>query len=102
MNLIGRIRDLNPRRLGLTLLAVVALLPVLLMWYRVSTNWVPLPMWDEWHTPASQFDRGRDDKSFVCFVSHESFNEPWPRVSGELHVRQRHALMGIGMAVACA
>jgi hypothetical protein len=31
MNLIGRIRDLNPRRLGPTLLAMVALLPVVLM-----------------------------------------------------------------------
>jgi hypothetical protein len=55
MNLIGRIRDLNPRRPGLTLLVVLALLPVLLMWHSVSTNWVPIPMEDEWHTPASQF-----------------------------------------------
>ena len=27
-----------------------------LMWYWVSTNWVPLPFWDEWHTPGSQFE----------------------------------------------
>ena len=26
------------------------------MWHWVSTNWVPLPFWDEWHTPGSQFE----------------------------------------------
>ena len=38
------------------LLAMVAIIPAGLMWHWVSTNWVPLPFWDEWHTPGSQFE----------------------------------------------
>ena len=38
------------------LLVTVAIIPAGLMWYWVSTNWVPLPFWDEWHTPGSQFE----------------------------------------------
>ena len=40
----------------LALLALVAIAPVILMWHWVSTNWVPVPYWDEWHTPGSQFE----------------------------------------------
>ncbi len=38
------------------LLTMVAMVPAGLMWHWVSTNWVPLPFWDEWHTPGSQFE----------------------------------------------
>jgi hypothetical protein len=38
------------------LLATVAIVPAGLMWHWVSTSWVPLPFWDEWHTPGSQFE----------------------------------------------
>ena len=38
------------------LLAMVAIVPAGLMWHWVSTSWVPLPFWDEWHTPGSQFE----------------------------------------------
>ncbi len=34
------------------LLAMVAIAPAGLMWHWVSTSWVPLPFWDEWHTPG--------------------------------------------------
>ena len=40
----------------LFLLTMVAMVPAGLMWHWVSTNWVPLPFWDEWHTPGSQFE----------------------------------------------
>ncbi|HEY1584011.1 MAG TPA: hypothetical protein VGF73_13025 [Chthoniobacterales bacterium] len=39
--------------LGLILLA---LLPTVQMWHWVASSWVPLPYWDEWHTPGSQFE----------------------------------------------
>jgi hypothetical protein len=38
------------------LLALVAIAPAILMWHWVSTNWVPVPYWDEWHTPGSLFE----------------------------------------------
>jgi hypothetical protein len=37
-------------------LTVLAILPAIQMWLWVSSNWVPLPYWDEWHTPGSQFE----------------------------------------------
>src|SRR6266516_2675803 len=55
MNPSVRIRGINPRGLAVVLLAVVGFLPALLMWHWVSTNWFPIPMWEEWHTPGSQF-----------------------------------------------
>ena len=55
MNLIGRIRGMHLQRVALVLLALVGCLPALLMWHWISGNWVPVPMWDEWHTPAGQF-----------------------------------------------
>lgn len=54
MQLRNRIPPL--RQFALLFLVVVALLPALSMWHWVSTNWVPLPFWDEWHTPGSQFE----------------------------------------------
>ena len=37
-------------------LTILALLPAIQMWHWVSSHWVPLPYWDEWFTPASQFE----------------------------------------------
>jgi hypothetical protein len=56
MNLIGRIRGNKPRALAVVLMALLGVLPALLMRHCVSRNWVPIPMWDEWHTPGSQFE----------------------------------------------
>jgi hypothetical protein len=53
--LSGKLQSFNFRRLGLLLLAFLGCLPAFLMWHFVSTNWVNIPFWDEWHTPASQF-----------------------------------------------
>jgi len=55
MNLIGRIRGINSQHIVVVLLALVGCLPALLMWHWISTNWVPIPTWDEWHTPGTQF-----------------------------------------------
>ena len=55
MNLIRRIRGNNLRALAVVLVATLGVLPALLMWHWVSTNWVPIPIWDEWSTPGSQF-----------------------------------------------
>jgi len=55
MDLIGRIRGYNLRSIAVLLLATVSVLPALMMWHWVSTNWVPIPTWDEWYTPGSQF-----------------------------------------------
>jgi hypothetical protein len=52
---MGRIRGINLHDIAVVLLAVVACLPAFLMWHWVSKNWVPIPIWDEWHTPGSQF-----------------------------------------------
>jgi len=51
-----RLGRFSPRRLLIVALLIVAVLPALVMWHWVSTNWVPLPFWDEWHTPGSQFE----------------------------------------------
>jgi len=37
-------------------LALVAIAPAVLMWHWVSANWVPVPFWDQWHSPGSQFE----------------------------------------------
>src|SRR5215475_12399449 len=55
MNLIGRIRGTNLRVIAVLLPATLGVRPALLMWHWISTNWVSIPMWDEWHTPGSQF-----------------------------------------------
>jgi hypothetical protein len=54
MQLRNRILPLH--RFAVLLLVVLALLPALSMWHWVSTNWVALPFWDEWHTPGSQLE----------------------------------------------
>ena len=56
MRLGEHLRSLELRHLTAGALAVVAILPALLMWHLVSTNWVPVPFWDEWSTPGSQFE----------------------------------------------
>jgi hypothetical protein len=52
----GKSRIINSRRFLLVALAVMAILPALQMWHWVSSSWVPLPFWDEWYTPGSQFE----------------------------------------------
>jgi hypothetical protein len=52
-------RAIQPRQVLLLGLVVLALLPAIQMWHWVSTSWVPLPFWDEWHTPGSQFESWR-------------------------------------------
>ncbi len=47
------------RLLGLILLSLLGIAPAVLMWHWVSSNWVPLPYWDEWHTPGAQFESWR-------------------------------------------
>ncbi|HEY3602578.1 MAG TPA: hypothetical protein VGK72_11530 [Chthoniobacterales bacterium] len=49
-------RLLWPRYLLVAALALLAILPAIQMWHWVSSSWVPLPYWDEWHTPGSQFE----------------------------------------------
>ena len=49
-------RYLQPGTVLIAALVIVALLPALQMWQWVSHSWVPLPFWDEWHTPGSQFE----------------------------------------------
>ena len=55
MDLIGRLRGYNLCSIAVLLLATVGVLPALMMWHWISTNWVPIPTWDEWYTPGSQF-----------------------------------------------
>jgi hypothetical protein len=59
----SRCRPVEPRSRSnkahgflLVALAVIAVSPALQMWHWVSSSWVPLPFWDEWHTPGSQFE----------------------------------------------
>jgi len=49
-------RIFKAHRFLLIALAVIAVWPALQMWHWVSSSWVPLPFWDEWHTPGSQFE----------------------------------------------
>ncbi len=37
-------------------LLCVGLFPMALAVHYVTTNWISLPFWDEWHTPGSQFE----------------------------------------------
>jgi hypothetical protein len=55
MNMIDRVRKISWRHIAVLLFAIVCSLPALLMWHWISRNWVPIPTWDEWHTPGSQF-----------------------------------------------
>jgi hypothetical protein len=55
MSLGDRLRKFDSRQLPVVVLAIVAILPALLMWHLVSSDWVSIPLWDEWHTPGSQF-----------------------------------------------
>jgi hypothetical protein len=54
MNFIGRIRGINLHVVALAVLGILSVLPALLMWQWISTNWVPIPTWDEWDTPGRQ------------------------------------------------
>ena len=64
------------------LLAMVAIIPAGLMWHWVSTNWVPLPFWDEWYTPGSQFESWyRGTLTFrEMFSQHNESRNFFPRL----------------------
>ncbi len=49
-------RFTDPRIWLICGLVIFALLPAFSMWNWVSHHWVPLPFWDEWHTPGSQLE----------------------------------------------
>ena len=51
-----RSRIIKANRFLLVALAVIAVLPAFQMWHWISSSWVALPFWDEWHTPGSQFE----------------------------------------------
>jgi hypothetical protein len=44
------------RAFALAGLLCLGLLPIMLMMYHVRSNWIPIPFWDEWHTPGGQFE----------------------------------------------
>ncbi|MDP9253667.1 MAG: hypothetical protein M3O66_01805 [Verrucomicrobiota bacterium] len=46
----------DARTFALATLFCVGLFPIVLMLHHVRANWLPLPFWDEWHTPGSQFE----------------------------------------------
>jgi hypothetical protein len=56
MRLRARLFPVSWNSVTIVLLALIAIAPAILMWHWVSTNWVPVPYWDEWHTPGSQFE----------------------------------------------
>ena len=56
MRLRERLFPIDGHFFTIFLLALAAIAPAVLMWHWVSTNWVPVPYWDEWHTPGSQFE----------------------------------------------
>ena len=47
---------LDRRAFVIAALFCLGLLPIVLMMHHVRSNWIPIPAWDEWHTPASQFE----------------------------------------------
>ena len=64
------------------LLALAGIAPAVLMWHWVSTNWMPIPYWDEWATPGSQFEswsRGTKTRTGM-FTPHNQSRNLVPRV----------------------
>jgi hypothetical protein len=47
---------LDRRAFATAALFCLGLLPMMLMLYHVRSNWVQVPLWDEWHTPGVQFE----------------------------------------------
>src|SRR5437667_10356614 len=47
---------LDWRAFAIAALLCLGLLPMMLMMYHVRSNWIPIPFWDEWSTPGSQFE----------------------------------------------
>ena len=64
------------------LLALAGIAPAVLMWHWVSTNWMPIPYWDEWATPGSQFESwSRGTLTWTeMFSQHNESRNFFPRV----------------------
>ena len=56
MRIIERLFPIRWNFFTIVLLTLVGIAPAVLMWHWVSTNWLPIPYWDEWATPGSQFE----------------------------------------------
>src|SRR6266436_8682691 len=54
--MIMRTLPLDRRAFAIGALLCLGLSPIMLMMYHVASSWIPIPYWDEWHTPASQFE----------------------------------------------
>lgn len=99
-----------PRQIALILLALLANLPGIQMWHWVSSNWVPLPFWDEWHTPGSQFEswhRGTLTWKEM-FSQHNETRNFFPRILyftlqyfGGWDVRKEIAVVFLGVCGLC-
>jgi hypothetical protein len=73
---------LERRAFVIAALFCLGLLPIVLMMHHVRSNWVPIPFWDEWHTPASQFEswcRGRLTVDEL-FSQHNESRKFFPRL----------------------
>jgi hypothetical protein len=47
---------LDRRTFAIAALLCLGLLPMMLMMHYVRSHWIPIPFWDEWYTPGSQFE----------------------------------------------
>jgi hypothetical protein len=56
MRLRERLPPVPWNAVTILLLVLVGIAPAILMWHWLSTNWVPVPFWDQWHSPGSQFE----------------------------------------------
>lgn len=97
-------------RLVLVGLAVLALLPAIQMWHWVSSKWVPLPYWDEWFTPASQFESWyRGTLTWTeMFSQHNESRNFFPRLLyfslqhfGGWDVRKEMRVVFLGVCALC-
>ena len=97
-------------QLALIALIVLALLPAIQMWQWVSSNWVPLPFWDEWVTPASQFESWyRGTLTWrEMFSQHNESRNFFPRLLyfllqhfGGWDVRKEMRVVFIGVCALC-
>jgi hypothetical protein len=72
----------DARTFAVAALFCVGLFPIVLMLHHVRANWLPLPFWDEWHTPGSQFEswcRGTLTISEL-FSQHNESRKFFPRL----------------------
>src|SRR5437868_3953395 len=73
---------LNWHAVAIIALLCLGLFPIILMAHHVRSNWIPIPFWDEWHTPASQFEswcRGTLTLSEL-FSQHNESRKFFPRL----------------------